>query len=336
MTSQTLRRSFSSNLADRPPSPVRSSSSGLRRSWTEGGRRSFGFSGSERGSFDQQESCPPSPRSGWSSYNSSPPCLSPQPGLQSPLSPSRLSPGKGTLGGQHFTSVPWPDVQELSSRYNGTDDLDISVTTATITSSPSPLSTPSPSVLYSPTPSDSHKEWGDPELEDGNCRSQIICAYVSRPAHELTLSSSCLALSSSGMTSPPLTSHQYQSRPSQVKPQPQVQMATEARSAPSNHSPLPQNHSPLPQSSSPLSFTHKTGNLKSNYATTVNLQIAGSGRITSFSTAQVSLTQTLQGGAGAGAGAGGGGAGPGQMVRRVSINGHSHIQSPLPQNHNRL
>ena len=33
--------------------------------------------------------------------------------------------------------------------------------------------------------------------------------------------------------------------------------------------------------------------LKTSYATTVNLQIAGSGRITSFSNAQVSLTQTL-------------------------------------------
>lgn len=33
--------------------------------------------------------------------------------------------------------------------------------------------------------------------------------------------------------------------------------------------------------------------LKTSYATTVNLQIAGSGRIASFSNAQVSLTQTL-------------------------------------------
>ncbi|XP_069390953.1 platelet binding protein GspB isoform X2 [Paralichthys olivaceus] len=314
MTSQTLRRSFSSNLADRPPSPVRSNSSGRRLSWAESSCRSFGFSGNGRGSFDQQESCPPSPRSGWSSYNSSPPCISPQPGLQSPLSHSRLSPGKGTLGGQHFTSVPWPDVQELSSKYNGTDGLDSSAPYTVITSSPSPLSH---SVLYSPTPSDSHKEWGDPDVKEGNCRSQLICAYVSRPFHEQTLSSSCLALSSSGMTSPPLTSHQYQ-----VKPEPQVQMAIK---------PPPSNHSPLPPSSSPI----KSENLKTNYATTVNLQIAGSGRITSFSTAQVSLTQTLQGRTGAGAGAeGGGGSGHGQTVRRLSINGHSHMQPP--QNCNRL
>uniref|UniRef100_A0A8D2ZT69 Pleckstrin homology domain containing, family G (with RhoGef domain) member 2 n=1 Tax=Scophthalmus maximus TaxID=52904 RepID=A0A8D2ZT69_SCOMX len=242
--SQTLRRSFSSNLSDRPPSPARSNPSGMRRSWAESSHRSFGFSGSGQGSFDQQESCPTSPRSGWSSYNSSPSCLSPRAGLQSPLSPSKLTPGKGTLSGQHFTSVPWPDVRELSTKYSGTDSLDTSAT--------------------------STKEWGDPELVEGNCRSQLICAYVARPFHEQTLSSSCL-----------------------------VQIATKTPS-------------------------------KTSYATTVNLQIAGSGRITSLSTAQVSLTQTLQAGAGAG------GSGQGQMVRRVSINGLSHIPSPLPQNCNRL
>ncbi|KAM7412502.1 hypothetical protein PAMA_020062 [Pampus argenteus] len=322
-TSQTLRRSFSSNLADRPPSPARSNPSGLRRSWAESSRRSLGFSGSARGSFDQQESGLTSPRSGWSSYGSSPSCLSPRAGLQSPI--SRISPAKGTLGGQHFTSVPWPDVRELSSKYNGTDSLDTSDTSTIISSSPSPLAPFTHTLLSSPAPSDTQVEWGDPELEDGNCRSQLICAYVARPTHEQTLASSCLVLSSSGITSPPPAPYQHQNY--LVKPQPQVQNATTAPPVPSVPSPLPLSSSPLPFA---LSSTTKPGNQKTSYATTVNLQIAGSGRISSFSTAQVSLTQTLQGGAAAG------GPGQAQMVRRVSINGLSHLSSPLPQNCNRL
>ncbi len=325
-TSQTLRRS-SSNLADRSPSPAQSNPGGLRRSWADSNRRSLGFSGSSRGSFDQQESCPTSPRSGWSSYSSSPSCLSPRAGLQSPLSPSRLTPGKGTFGGQHFTSVPWPDVRELSNKYNGTDSIDTSATSTIIASSPSPLSSLSHTLLSSPVPSDSQTEWGDPELEDGNCRSRLICAYVARPPDEQNLSSSCMVLSSSGMTSPPLDPYQHHKHQSKVKPQPQVQIA-------STTPPVSSIPSPLPSSPSPLAFAHssptKQGNQKTSYATTVNLQIAGSGRITSFSTAQVSLTQTLQGGAGPG------GPGQGQVTRRVSINGLSHLPSPLPQNCNRL
>uniref|UniRef100_A0A8C4GWH1 Pleckstrin homology domain containing, family G (with RhoGef domain) member 2 n=1 Tax=Dicentrarchus labrax TaxID=13489 RepID=A0A8C4GWH1_DICLA len=314
-TSQTLRRSFSSNLADRPPSPARSNSSGARRSWADSSRRSLGFSGSGRGSFDQQESCPTSPRSGWSSFGSSPSCLSPRAGLQSPLSPSRLTPGKGTHGGQHFTSVPWPDVRELSNKYNGTDGLDTSATSTIIASSP--------------CPSDSQTEWGDPELEEGSCRSQLICAYVARPSREQNLTTSCVVVPSSGMISPTLAPYQHHNYQSQVKAQSQVQIAATTP-------PIPSVPSPLPATSSPLPFAHssptKQGNQKTSYATTVNLQIAGSGRITSFSTAQVSLTQTLQGGAGAGAG----GPGQGQLTRRVSINGLSHLPSPLPQNCNRL
>ncbi|GLD65704.1 nuclear pore complex protein [Lates japonicus] len=315
ITSQTLRRSFSTNFADRPPSPARSNISGLRRSWAESSRRSLGFGGSGQGSFDQQESCPTSPRSGWNSYNSSPSCLSPRAGLQSPLSPTRLTPRKGALGGQHFTSVPWPDVRELSNKYNRTDSLDMSATSTIITSSPSPLSSLSHSFLSSPAPSDTQTEWGDPELEEGSCRSQLICAYVSRPFREQNLSSSCLTLSS-GLTSPPPDPYQHQNYPSQAKLQPQVQITTKAP-------PVPSVHSPLPSSSSPLPFAHssptKPGNQKTSYATTVNLQIAGSGRITSFSTAQVSLTQTLQGGGGAG------GPGQGQMARRFS----AHLSSML-------
>lgn len=323
-TSQTLRRSFSSSLADRPPSPARSNSSGVRRSWAESSRRSLGFSGSGRGSFDQQESCPTSPRSGWSSYSSSPSCLSPRAGLQSPLLPSRLTPGKGTFGGQHFTSVPWPDVRELSNKYNGTDSLDTSATSATstiIASTPSSLSSLSHTLLSSPAPSDSQTEWGDPELEEGNCRSQIICAYIARPSCEQTLSSSCLVLSSSGKTTPPSAPYQHQTYESQVKPQ-----------QPPNITHVPLIHSPLVSSPSSLPYAHssptKPGSQKTSYATTVNLRIAGSGRITSFSTAQVSLTQTLQGGVG--------GPTQGQVARRVSINGLSHLPSPLPQQCNRL
>ncbi|XP_056230946.1 mucin-17-like [Seriola aureovittata] len=316
---QTLHRSFSSNLADRPPSPAWSNPSGLRCSWAESSHRSLCFSGSGRGSFDQQESYPTSPLSGWSSCNTSQSCLSPRPGLQSSLSASRLTPTKGTLGGQHFTSVPWPDVRELSNKYNGADCLDTIGTSTIIATSPS-LSSLSQSFLSSPAPSDSQTEWGDPELEEGSCRSQLICAYVAHPFHEQNLPS-CLALSSSGTTSPP---NNY---PSEVKPHPQAQTTTRT-------SPVPPVPFPVPSNSSPLPFVHssptKPGNQKTSYATTVNLQIAGSGRITSFSTAQVSLTQTLQGGAGAG------GPGQGHMVRRVSINGLSHLPPPLPQNCNRL
>nr|XP_020514002.1 uncharacterized protein LOC110002689 isoform X2 [Labrus bergylta] len=305
-TSQTLHRSFSS---DRPPSPARSNPSGVRRSWADSSRRSLGFSGSGRGSFDQQNSCPTSPRSGWSSYSSSPSCLSPQAGLQSPLSPSRLSTGRGSLGGQHFTSVPWPDVRELSHKYNGSESLDTSAT-STISAS-SPVSSLTHTLLSSPAPSDNQAAWGDPELEEGHCRSQLICAYVARPSGEQNISSS-----------PPISNphHNYQSP---VKTQPQVQINTTISSVSSISS-------PLTPSSSPLPFAHshpgKQGNQKTSYATTVNLQIAGSGRITSFSTAQVSLTQTLQGGAGAG------GQGQGQMTRRVSINGLAHLPSPIQQN----
>ncbi|KAF3848194.1 hypothetical protein F7725_021222 [Dissostichus mawsoni] len=279
--SQTVRRSFSSNLADRPPSPSQSNPGVQRRSWADGSRRSFAFSGSNRGSFEQHESCPTSPRSGWSSYGSSPSCLSPRAGIHSPLSPSGLSPGKGT---QHFTSVPWPDVRELSSKYNIADVLDESTSSTIIATSPSSLS-----------------EWGDPELDEGSCRSQLICAYVARPSCEQN------TLSSPGVTSPvPYQNHNYQS---QTPPIPSI---------------------PLSASPSPLPFAHSspTKNQKTSYATTVNLQIAGSGRITSFSTAQVSLTQTLQGGALPGGQVEG-------MSRRVSINGLSHLPSPLPQNCNR-
>nr|XP_020478353.1 mucin-17-like isoform X2 [Monopterus albus] len=316
-TSQTLCRSFSSNMADRSPGPAQTSSSGIRRSWAASSCRSLGFSGSGQGSFDQQESCPASPRSGWSSYSSSPSHLSPRAGLLCSLLPSRLTPGKSTLGEQDFTSVPWPDVREI-------DSLDTSATSTVIASSPFPLSSLSHTLLSSPPPpSDGQVEWGDPELEDGICRSQLICAYVSRSSHDQNLSSSCLILSSSGIASPPPSPHHHQS---QMKQQNQVQISTKTP-------PVPSAHSPLPSSPSSLLIAHssptKPGTQRTSYATTVNLQIAGSGRITSFSTAQVSLTQTLEVGAEAG------GPGPGQVVRRVNINGLPHLPSPLPQDCNK-
>ncbi|XP_039478593.1 mucin-5AC isoform X1 [Oreochromis aureus] len=315
-TSQSLRRSFSSSLADRPSSPARLNAAAQRRSWADSSRRSLGFSGNAHPSFDQHEFCPVSPRSGWSSYSSSPTCVSPQNGLQSPPSSSKFSPGNGTGGGQHFTSVPWPDVRELSSKYNRTDIPDTGDTCTISASSPPVSSTAS---------SDRQIDWEDPELEEGNCRSQLICAYVGRPSGEQNLTSSSLTLSTSGMASPlpaPYQHHQFH-----VKPPPQVQICATAPPVSSVSSPLPSTASPLPF---PTSSPTKQGNHKASYATTVNLQIAGSGRITSFSTAQVSLTQTLQGGAG------GGVAAQGQMVRRVSINGLSQLPSPLPQNCNRI
>ncbi|KAK5602718.1 hypothetical protein CRENBAI_002498 [Crenichthys baileyi] len=297
LPSQTVHRPLSASLADRPLSPPRTNGTRLRSSWVDLGQRSLGFLGNVRGSFEQLESCPFSPSSGWSSHSSSPSYLSPQACLQSPLSPTRFTPCKAAISGQHFTSVPWPDVQELSSKYNGTDSPETSVTPT------APLS--------SPGPTDSQSEWVGPELEEGTCRTQLICAYVARPSHQQNVSSSsCLILSPTVLTSSSPESHQQYNIHAQREPQ--VTASPPAPAVPSS--------SPL--GSSPLS---KQGNQKASYATTVNLQIAGSGRITSFSTAQVSLTQTLQGGAGP----------PGsqeQLARRVSING----LSPVPQRCNRL
>lgn len=309
--SHTLRRSLS-NLADRSPSPARRNTTTLRRSWTESSQRSLGFTGSGRGSFDQHESGPISPGSGWSSYGNSPSCLSPRAGLQSPVSHSRLATGKGTPGGQHFTSVPWPDVRELSSKYNGSD---ASSPSAVMASSPSHLISPSRTVFSSPVPSEGQADWGDPELEEGNCRSQLICAYVARPPNEQNVSSSCVLLSSP----PPTSNNQHQSYQTQLKSPLQVSFVTTTPPIPSGPSPS----SPDSSTINACSSSTKQGNQKTSYATTVNLQIAGSGRITSFSTAQVSLTQTLQGGLG--------GPGPAQVARRVSINGLSHLSSTLPQ-----
>ncbi|AWO99459.1 putative pleckstrin -likey domain-containing family G member 2-like [Scophthalmus maximus] len=243
-------------------------------------------------------------------------CNAPQPRNPGFPSSSPSSPFSSSLKSSTFTSSTVPLHSSRAASPSGTCPTTSQTPSQTLRRSfssnlsdrpPSPARS-NPSGMrrskLTPAPSDSQKEWGDPELVEGNCRSQLICAYVARPFHEQTLSSSCLAMSSSGMTSPPPTPYQYQNHPSQIKLQPQVQIATKTPSVPCDHS-------PLPSSSSPISFSHssptKIGNQKTSYATTVNLQIAGSGRITSLSTAQVSLTQTLQAGAGAG------GSGQGQM-----------------------
>ncbi|XP_076002268.1 uncharacterized protein LOC142995181 isoform X2 [Genypterus blacodes] len=316
---QSLRRSFSSNLAERPPSPAQINPSGLRRSWVENSQRSLGFSG--QGSLDQPQYSLSNRRSGWSSPSS------PQATRQSPLSPGRLTPGKSTLGLQHFTNEPWTDIRDLSNACKGPD---MSATTTIITSSPFPRSSPSPTFFPSPahisSPSGTQTEWGDQEPEEGSCRSQLICAYVARPSSVQSLSSLCLALSPSGMLSPPPSPYQLRSHVSQTRLQPHVQNSTTKPPISLTTSP-----SPLPFHST----STKPGSQKTSYATTVNLQIAGSGRITPLSTSQVSLTQTLQAGGGAGAA---GGPSQGQVVRRVCINGLSHLppHSPLPQNCNRL
>ncbi|XP_054649417.1 mucin-12-like [Dunckerocampus dactyliophorus] len=286
--SHTLRRSLS-NLSDRPPSPAQSRPDGLRYSWAESSQRSFGCTANYQDSFEQQGSSPTSPRSAGSSYGSSPSGLNPRGGLQSPASPRRFSPGRGSFS-VPFPSEPWLDGQMLCKTYNGSDGLYASGSC-----------TPSPQISLSQSLNSSlavsQADWGDPELEEGNCRSQLICAYVGGPPQEQNLySSPCVALSS------PSAAHNQ----SQLNAPSQVHVGNVEASVPSLASSLT-----------------KVSNQKTSYATTVNLQIAGSGRITSFSTAHVSVSQPLQGGSGSG---------QLQIARRVSVNGLSHMSSPLPHN----
>lgn len=188
--------------------------------------------------------------------------------------PSSWGEGRGPLdapaGPQASFLWKEPEPQELFSKGGGTID---------------------PDGLFTPPPGPA--PWGDPDPEEGTCRSQLICAYVGRPLPQQSVS-------------PPLFS---------FHPQPQVQI--DLTMAPSPSAPPPS-----PPLSSGQSSPSRQQNQRSSYATTVNLQIGGSGRIKSFSTAQVSLTQTLQGGASVG--------GAGQTLRRVSINGLSHLPSSLP------
>ncbi|XP_061538581.1 proline-rich protein 36-like [Phycodurus eques] len=251
----TLRRSHSS-LSETHPSPLQSGPEGPCYSWGESSQRSLGFTDT----FDQRGSGPVSPRSGWSSNDGSPSCLSPRGGLQSPVSPRRVAPRRSDFGrALLFSSEPWLDGQVVCNNYNGLDGFYAGGTTTAVTL-PSP-----PNSLSQSLRSSMAAEWGDPELEQGSCRSRLICAYVGGPPPEPTLSSSCVVLSP-----PPVAHHQIYQAHLQSPPQsPNV----------------------APSRSSPAAFAcpslNKVSNQKTSYATTVNLQIAGSGRITSFSTAHV-------------------------------------------------
>lgn len=192
--------------------------------------------------------------------------------------------GRGPLG-----APKEPEVQELFSKRGGTVDPDGLFTS----SSSSPLAS-----WGQATPPPGPAAWRDPDPEEGTCRSQLICAYIGRPLPHQSVS-------------PPLFP---------FHPQAQVQIDLTAAPSPSAPPPSP----PLSSGqSSPSRQRNQRNqrNQRSSYATTVNLQIGGSGRIKSFSTAQVSLTQTLQGGASGG--------GAGQTLRRVSVNGLSHLPSSL-------
>ncbi|KAI1893327.1 hypothetical protein AGOR_G00122580 [Albula goreensis] len=237
-SSQSLRRQRGNSLpflslTDRPPSPMQNG----RRSWADSGRRSVGA---------EHEAWLRSPQS---TYSSPPSCLSP-----GTLSPSRLGHGKGSQGGQHFTSIAWPDVRELLTKYSTEETLD------------------GESVMSSTSSEGDSKADEDSSLQDGNCRSTLICAYVTRTPAPPDTSTAAPAL----LTEPADSSR--------------------ARGG-------------------------SKGALKTSYATTVNLQIAGSGRITAFSNAQVSLTQTLAP------------ASDNQTRRRVSVNGCNLAQ---PQSCQRL
>ncbi|XP_016391075.1 uncharacterized protein LOC107726101 isoform X1 [Sinocyclocheilus rhinocerous] len=184
-------------LGDRPPSPTRHE----RRSWAESGRWSVG---SELGLI--------SPHGG--SYSGSPSSISP-----GPLSPVRLTTERTTLSGKHFTSIAWPDVHDMFTKYNTEPSTETVALSCTET------------------------EQDDIEVAESTCRSTLICPYVA-PANP------------------------------NLRESP-IQCPTEGKA----------------EESIPIQGSKTT--LKTSYATTVNLQIAGSGRIATFSNAQVSLTQTL-------------------------------------------
>nr|XP_023667932.1 pleckstrin homology domain-containing family G member 2 isoform X3 [Paramormyrops kingsleyae] len=138
------------------------------------------------------------------------------------LSPVRLAPTKIIQGGRHFTSIAWPDIRELLTKYDGAE-------------------TPNQYVAPSPGPSDAESHSSD------HCNGRSQDSLVSP-----TVACSPPAVGQDVSTSNP---------------------ETEPEGA---------------------SWTRVgRGSLRTSYATTVNLQIAGSGRITALSNAQVSLTQTL-------------------------------------------
>lgn len=290
-TTEALHGSLSFSPTDVPPSPSLNNPGGLHYPWVDSSTTPIGFSGNRSPKqHEQQESFP---KNGWSFQSNSTSCLKSQTGLHSFL--PKLGKSEKNDVGEHRL----PEPQELFNKYSETNG-------------PNSLSTTSSSSFlfslgHSPVPSFPGPSESQEDLEEGNCHSQLICAYVSQPFHEQSISSSCM----------------NSTRLSPFHPQSQVQINVATPHLPSAPSSL--SLSPPPQSSD-QSSPSKQRNHRGSYATTVNLQIGGSGRIKSFSTAQVSLTQTLQGGPSAG--------GPGQspMVRRVSINGFSHLPTTLPQN----
>ncbi|XP_051522366.1 uncharacterized protein LOC127422650 [Myxocyprinus asiaticus] len=200
--SQSQRRQRGSSLpfvtlGDRPPSPARYE----RRSWAENRRWSLG-----------SESGLTSPHGGS--------CGSPSSISPGPLSPVKLAPGRTSHSGKHFTTIAWPDVHDLLTKYNTEPNTQTDTFSCT------------------------KAEQDEMQLAETTCRSTLICPYV--------------AQADSGYeTETPIQCPKEDNRADNVP-----------------------NQGPK-------------ATLKTSYATTVNLQIAGSGRITSFSNAQVSLTQTL-------------------------------------------
>nr|XP_055053717.1 uncharacterized protein plekhg2 [Misgurnus anguillicaudatus] len=183
---------------DRTPSPARPE----RRSWAESGRWSVG-----------SESGLTSPRGGL--YSVSPSSVSP-----GPLSPVRSTPERTSHSVKHFTSIDWPEVHELLTKYSTEPHAETDT------------------IRYT------NAEQDNISLEETTCRSTLICPYVAQ-------------------TSPDCE----RDTPIQFTKENKIEDNVPSQGA-------------------------KT-TLKTSYATTVNLQIAGSGRIASFSNAQVSLTQTL-------------------------------------------
>ncbi|XP_037123269.1 mucin-5AC isoform X1 [Syngnathus acus] len=169
------------------------------------------------------------------------------------------SPISCDLGGEHCSSPPW--LLCTSSSTSPTCRL-------------SSLSQSTTAALAT--------DWPDAELEEGSCRSHLICAYVGPEAKWAR------ALPSSPPDAPRQTCR--------------------ARSP--------------PRAAVCAPSARRASAQKTSYATTVNLQIAGSGRITSFSTAHVSVSQTPP-------------AAGGQIptARRVSVN---IVASALPHNCSQL
>ncbi|KPP68131.1 hypothetical protein Z043_113215 [Scleropages formosus] len=185
--------------------------------------------------YSQSPDCDPGVLSLQVAYRSPPSCFS-----LGVMSPVRLAQSKISQGARHFTSVAWPDVQELLTKYAGNTAEEDSV----------------------PTPVLSKVSLSDCDNGENNNQNSHDCTHViCSPVADVSV--------------PPLEG------------EPEVPSQAHGVRRP----------------------------MKTSYATTVNLQIAGSGRITAFSNAQVSLTQTLVP------------ASDSQGHRRISVSGCSLAQT---------